>query len=110
MIKVHIPETTIIKYPNSDGYLLQNWVIKCNDKINNGKIQNFVKTTKTNYPTGYSGATSLLPIGNSSLYIETSSNIYGNTVFFSVLNEQILLKLGIKHSIITDFQFYLMIH
>ena len=25
-------DTTIIKYPNTGGYLLQNWVIKCNDK------------------------------------------------------------------------------
>ena len=31
--KIHLTDTTIIKYPNSGGYLLQNWNIKCNDKI-----------------------------------------------------------------------------
>ena len=81
--KIHITDTTIIKYPNTGGYLLQNWVIKCNDKNNNGKIQNFIKSTKTNSPTGYSGATSLPPIGNSFMYIETSSNNHGNNVFVS---------------------------
>ena len=39
-----------MKSPNSGGYLLQNWLIKCNNKINNEKISNFVKSTKTNSP------------------------------------------------------------
>ena len=78
--KIPKTDTTIINYPNTGGYLLQNWVIKCNDN-NNGKIQNFIKTTKTNSPTGYSGATSLPPIENSFMYIETSSNNHGNNVF-----------------------------
>ena len=81
--KIQIKDTTIIKSPNTGGYLLQNWVIKCNDKKNNGKIQNFIKSTKTNSPTGYSGATSLPPIGNSFMYIETSSNNHGNNVSVS---------------------------
>ena len=81
--KIQITDTTIIKYPNTGGYLLQNWIIKCNDKNNNGKIQNFIKSTKTNSPTGYSGATILPPIGNSFMYIETSSNNHGNNVFVS---------------------------
>ena len=63
--KIQITDITINKNPNTGGYLLQNWVIKCNDKNNNGKIQNFIRSTKTNSPTGYSGATSLPPIGNS---------------------------------------------
>ena len=54
--------------------MLQTWVIYCNDKNGNGKISNFVKTTGTNSPTGDSGATSLPPIGDSFMYIETSSN------------------------------------
>ena len=81
--RIQITDTTIIKYPNTGGYLLQNWVIKCNDKNNNGKIQNFIKSTKTNSPTGHSGATSLPPIGNSFMYIETSSSNHGNNVFVS---------------------------
>ena len=79
--KIQKTDTTIINYPNTGGYLLQNWVIKCNDNNNNGKIQNFIKTTKTNSPTGYSGATSLPPIENSFMDIETSSNNHGNNVF-----------------------------
>ena len=36
-----ITDTTNIKYPNSDGYLLQQWDRKCNDKDNNAKNRNF---------------------------------------------------------------------
>ena len=63
--KILLTDTTIFKYPNSGGYLLQNWNIKCNDKNNNGKIQNFIRSSKTNTPTAYSGATVLPPIGDS---------------------------------------------
>ena len=42
-----------------------------------------MKSTKTNSPTGHSGATSLPPIGNSFMYIETSTNNHGNKVFVS---------------------------
>ena len=81
--KIQITYTTIIKYPNTGGYFLKQWLMKCNDKNNNGKIQNFIKSTNTNSPTGYSGATSLPPIGNSFMYIETSSSNQGNNVFVS---------------------------
>ena len=57
--------------------------IICNDKINNGKISNYIKTTKTNSPTSKSGATNLPPVGNSFMYIETSSNDFGKNVFVS---------------------------
>ena len=63
--KILLTDITIIKLPNSGGYLLQNWNIKCNDKNNNGKIQNFIKSTKSSSPTGNNGAESLPPIGNS---------------------------------------------
>ena len=56
---------------------------KCNNKNNNGKIQNFMKSTKMNSPTGYSGATILHPIENSFKYIETSSDNHGNNVYVS---------------------------
>ena len=81
--KIQITDTTISKYPNTSGYLLQNWVIKYNDRNNNGKIQLFIKSTKTNFSTGYSGATILPPIGNRFMYIETSSKNHGNNVFVS---------------------------
>ena len=46
-------------------------------------IKSFIKSTRTKSPTGYSGATSLPPIGNSFMYNETSSNNHGNKVFVS---------------------------
>ena len=52
-------------------------------KKTNGKIQIFIKSTKTKSPTGDSGATSLPPIRNSFMYIEASSNNHGNNVFVS---------------------------
>ena len=79
--RIKITDTTVIKAPNSGGYLLQNWNMKRNDKNNNGKIQNFIKSTKTNSPSSYSGATILPPIGDSLMYIGTSSNNHGNIVF-----------------------------
>ena len=81
--RIQITNTTKIKYPNTGDYLLQNWVIKCNDKTKNGNIQNFIKSTKTNSPTCISGATTLAPIGTSFMYIETSSDNHGNIVFVS---------------------------
>ena len=81
--KIQITETTKNKYPNTSGYLLQNWVIKCNDTNNNSKKQNFEKSTKTNSPTSPSEATRLSPIGDSFTYIESSPSIHGNNVFVS---------------------------
>ena len=80
--KIQLTDTTIIKYPNTGGYLLPPWRIFCNDKNNNGKIQDFIKSTKTNSPTGFSGATSLSPIGDAFMYIETSSNNSGSDDVF----------------------------
>ena len=48
--KIQITDTTKFKYPNTGGYLLHNWVIKCNDKTNKGKIQNVFKSTKNKQP------------------------------------------------------------
>ena len=81
--KILLTDTTIIKYPNNSVYLLQNRIIKSNDKNNNGKIQNFIRSTKTHSPTGDSGSKSIPPIGNSFVYIETSSNSNRNNVFVS---------------------------
>ena len=45
------------------------------------KNKKFIKSTKTNSPTGDSGASSLPPIGSAFMYIETSSCNHGNNVF-----------------------------
>ena len=44
-------------------------------------MQNFIKSTKTNSPTGDSGAIAVHPIGSGFTYIETSSNNHSNNVF-----------------------------
>ena len=81
--KIQSIDTTNIQFPNAAGYLLQNWVITANDKNKNSKIQKFIRSTKTSSPTGDSGATSLPPIGNAFMYIETSSHNHGPNVFCS---------------------------
>ena len=81
--KIQLTDITVIKNGNTGGYLLQNWVIKCSDKNGNGKISNFIKSTKTNSPSSNTGSESLPPIGDSFMYIETSSNNHGDNVFVS---------------------------
>ena len=81
--KIRFTVKTTMKAGNTGGYLLPYWKIVCNDKINSGKIQNFIKSTKTNSPTGNSGATSLPPISSAFMYVETSSNSHGSNVFVS---------------------------
>ena len=81
--KILLTDTTIMKNSNNGGYLLPSWLIFCNDRNNNGKIQNFIRSTKTSSPTGNSGATITPPIGESFMYIETSSNNFGPNVFCS---------------------------
>ena len=81
--KIQITDTTEMRYPNIGRDLLQKWNIKCNNKNNISKVGDFIKSTKTNSPTGHSGATSLPPIGTAFMYIETSSNNHGNNVFVS---------------------------
>ena len=40
--KILLTDTTIMKNSNNGGYLLPSWRIFCNDRNNNGKIQNFI--------------------------------------------------------------------
>ena len=81
--KIQLTDTTTTKAGNTGGYLLAYWKIVCNDENNSGKIQIFIKSTKTNSPTAHSGATSLSPIGSAFMYIETNSNNHGSNVFVS---------------------------
>ena len=78
--KIQITDTTEMRYPNIGSDLLQKWNIKCNNKNNQARITDFIKSTKTNSPTG---AESLPPVGNRFMYIETSSNNHGDDVFVS---------------------------
>ena len=80
--KIQITDTTKMRYSNIGSDLIQKWNIKCNNKNNQSRITDFIKSTKTNSPTDYSGATSLPPIGNSFMYIETSSNNHAHERVF----------------------------
>ena len=53
-------------------------------------MRNFINSAKTNSPTGDSGATILPPIGDSFIYMETSSNIHDNIVLCSFEGTDIL--------------------
>ena len=81
--KIQLSDVTVMKAANTGSSLMTYWKIICNDKNSNGKINNFIKSTKTNSPTGLSGATILPPIGSAFMYIETTSNNNGNNVFCS---------------------------
>ena len=102
--KTQITYTPIIKTPNTGGSLLQNSLIKYNDQKIIEKKHNFKISTETNSPTSDSGATSLPPINDTFMYIETSSDKHGGMCFV-VLNEQMLFVSLISHSIITNFNF-----
>ena len=96
-----------MKTGNGGGYLLPSWRIFCNDKNNNGKIQKFIRSTKTNSPTGDSGAISLPPIGTAFMYKETSSNNHGANVFVSgersdIIHITIVTFYYNRFSILTD--------
>ena len=77
--------------------------MKCTDRKNAGKIQNYLESTKTHSPTGNSEASSLPPIGVDLMYIETSANKYGNIVFCSFERTD-LIQISDKIFIILCFQ------
>ena len=80
--KIRLTDITEMRYPDLGADLLQKRNIKCNNRINQSRISDFIKATKTNSPTSQSRAESLPPIGNSFMYIETSSNNHGSDDVF----------------------------
>ena len=52
--KIQILDTTIIKQGNGQ-YLLPRWKVICNDKNNNSVTTNFIRATKSNSPSSFSG-------------------------------------------------------
>ena len=79
--KISITDVTEIKFPNIEFDLLQKWNIYCNNYFNQSRVNDFIKSTKSNSPTGDSGATIIPPIGNAFMYIETSSANHGDNIF-----------------------------
>ena len=80
--KISITDVTEIKFPNSGVELLQKWNIYCNNRINQARINDFIKSTKTSSPTAESGPKSLPPIGTAFMYIETSGNNASSDIIF----------------------------
>ena len=81
--KIQLRDIKTIKSGNTGGHLLLYRKIICNDKKNNGKITNFIKSTKRNSPIPDSGAMRLPPIGTAFMYVETSSGNHRSNVFCS---------------------------
>ena len=96
--KNYISDLTEMRAPNNGLYLLQKWIIECKDRNNNAKINNFVKSTKTQSSTEDSGATSLPPIGNSFMYLESSGVNHGDNTY-SILTRKDIIQ-------ITNISFY----
>ena len=96
--KNYITDLTEMRAPNSGLYLMQKWIIVCKDKNNNAKINNFIKSTKTQSPTEKSGATGLPPIGNSFMYLESSGNNNGDNTYVKLIRTDIIQ--------ITNISFY----
>ena len=88
--KYYLTDITKMIAPNTGLYLMPRWIIECRDRNANGKINNFIRSTKTNSPTGNSGAESLSPIGNSFMYIETSSNNNGDYTYVRLIRTDII--------------------
>ena len=80
--KTQLLDITEIRYANIGIALLPKWNIKNLHKNNGAKLGNFLKSTITNSATSLTGATSLPPIGNSFMYIETSNNNHGDEKVF----------------------------
>ena len=91
-------DLTEMRAPNSGLYLLQKWRIVCKDKNNNAKINNFIKSTKTQSPTDDSGATGLPPIGSSFMYLESSEKNNGDNTYVRLIGTDIIQ--------ITNISFY----
>ena len=102
--KIQITDSTVIRVGNSSSFVLPLWKVICNNKNNNGKINNFIKTTRTNSPTTQAGATVLAPIGDSFVYIETSSDNHASDVYVSFERTDIIQITNITF-FLKDFQY-----
>ena len=106
--KTILVDETHIRYLNTGSDLLQKWRIRCNNKFGNSRVSDFVKSTKTNSPTGYSGATSLPPIGSAFMFFEVHTHNHGdNKCFVSIERTDIIQISNItfyynRHSYMTD--------
>ena len=96
--KNYITDLTEMRAPNNGLYLLQKWSIICRDRNGNAKINNFIKSTKTQSSTENSGATALPPIGSGFMYLESSGVNNGNNTYVILTRTDIIQ--------ITNISFY----
>ena len=80
--KIKLIDITEFKSPNIGSDLLPKRGIKNLHKNNGSKVSNFLKSTTTSSPTSLSGAIINPPIGNSFMYVETSSTNHGHDRVF----------------------------
>ena len=76
--KITITDVTELLFLHIGIGQLQKWNIYFNKMINQARINDFIKSTKTTSPTSSSRATVLPRIGNAFMYKETSGNNSGN--------------------------------
>ena len=88
--KYYLTDITSMISPNNGGFLLQRWIIECKDKNNNGKVSNFIKSTRSSSPTNDSGSDVLPPIGRALMYIETSGANNGNYTYVKLIRTDII--------------------
>ena len=96
--KNYITDLTEMRAPNNGLDLLQKWKIVCRDRHNNSKINNFIRSTKTQSPTLDSGATQVPPIGNGFMYLETSG-VHNGDGTYAILTRTDIIQ-------ITNISFY----
>ena len=105
--KIQITDTTRFRSGKAGSAVLQGWRIICNDKNNNGKRSNFMKSTRSSSPTSQSGATSLPPIGKAFMYIKTSGGNNGSDVFVSFERTDII---GINNNTLYYYRYSILIN
>ena len=78
--EIQTTDTTILKYSNQ-GFLLQHWIIKSDDRNDNAKIQKMTNSSKRNTPILNTGSTNLPSIDDSFMFVETGGNNFGSEKF-----------------------------
>ena len=89
-------DLTEMRFPNTGSSFLQKWKTYCNNKYNQSRINDFIKSTKTNSPTRDSGPSTIPPIGDAFMYIEKTGKNQGNNVYVSFERTDIIQITNIK--------------
>ena len=91
--KTQLTDISRVRVGNSGLFVLNDWRIVCNDINGLGNLNRYIKSTKTSSPTSQSGATSLPPIGNGFMYIETSGAFSGDDNIFASFERRDIIQI-----------------